>query len=118
MKFLESDVPALTNLGGPGILHEGILGPDRIVGKARLHPGDRPAPRIDDFRQTIAWSKGPLALRIRRALKINERVPQPTMFKGSNLQWLGDDGSLETAREYGSSLIQEMLDSGKIIYNE
>jgi hypothetical protein len=32
--------------------------------------------------------------------------------------WLGDDISVQIARDYGSEVVQEMLRSGKIIYNE
>ncbi|HXB71296.1 MAG TPA: hypothetical protein VNY05_23880 [Candidatus Acidoferrales bacterium] len=66
VKFVESDVPNLSDRGGSGILYTGTVLSDRIVGKACLDLGDRPAPRkSDDVERMIFWREGPLALRIR-----------------------------------------------------
>jgi hypothetical protein len=59
--FEESDVPNLEDTGGSGILHRGVLGPDRIVGKARLYLFDQSAPPVYDHEASFSWTESPLA---------------------------------------------------------
>jgi hypothetical protein len=92
VRFEESDIPSLFNLGGSGILHVGSVPSHRIVGKATLHFGD-----IDDFEiyklsgrcgSEYEWDDSQLV----RAIGKNKRpAPYTPESKQASKAWLGED---------------------------
>ena len=88
VRFVEEDIPNLFYNRRSGILHRGVLAPDRIVGKARLPLGSRMAPRRDDYGRMFSWCEGPFGAKIRTnqpdpVSRGERQIEQP--------EWLGDD---------------------------
>ncbi len=119
VKLRPEDAVVLSAHGGNGILCTGTLPPDRIAGKAILHLDDQPAPwKTDSIEKLLAWSTSELYRSIAANARKGNVDVAPARASRKTPDWLGEDISLQIARQYGTPSILQMLDSGKIIYNE
>jgi hypothetical protein len=119
VRFSEEDVANLSDEGGAGILYLGAVPPDRLLAKARLHLGEQPAPwNNNSSEESLSWSNSDLARKIRT--NGHRQIPpdKKLLANYAPRDWLGQDISLQIAREYGSAAVQDMLASGKIYYND
>jgi hypothetical protein len=121
VRFESSDLPNLSNAGGEGIVCSAAVPKTRLLAKSRLQMSGESLPReplslenhlkLQNRPGIISLLQGrPRPAVLKEHYCARERVCEIKTFAGV-------DDALQIAMEWGTSLVKDMIRSGKIVFN-